>query len=62
MVVASGRSRRTFERDAGESFHVTVSAGVAEAPRDGASVEALLKVADERLYWAKAQGRNRIEA
>jgi diguanylate cyclase (GGDEF)-like protein len=54
-------SRLTFEGDAGESFRVTVSAGVAEAPRDGASVEALLKVADERLYRAKARGRNRIE-
>jgi PleD family two-component response regulator len=35
---------------------------VAEAPRDGDTVEALLKAADERLYRAKAQGRNRIEA
>lgn len=55
-------ARLTFEGDAGESFQVTLSAGVAEAPRDGATVEALLKVADERLYRAKAQGRNRIEA
>lgn len=55
-------SRLTFEGDAGEPFTVTVSAGVAEAPKDGATVEALLKVADERLYRAKANGRNRIEA
>jgi diguanylate cyclase (GGDEF)-like protein len=50
-----------FEGERGERFHVTFSAGIAEAPRDGADVEALLKVADARLYKAKNDGRNRIE-
>jgi diguanylate cyclase (GGDEF)-like protein len=58
---AAELSGLTFEGDRGESFRVTFSAGVVEAPRDGDTVEALLKVADERLYRAKANGRDRIE-
>jgi diguanylate cyclase (GGDEF)-like protein len=54
-------SRHTFQGDRGELFHVTVSAGVAVAPDDGCDVEALFKRSDERLYQAKAKGRNRIE-
>jgi diguanylate cyclase (GGDEF)-like protein len=50
-----------FEGERGERFHVTFSAGIAEAPRDGVDVETLLKVADTRLYSAKANGRDRIE-
>ncbi|WP_164019047.1 response regulator [Pyxidicoccus trucidator] len=51
----------TFEGDAGESFRITFSAGIAATPTDGAAVEELLKIADARLYRAKANGRNRIE-
>jgi diguanylate cyclase (GGDEF)-like protein len=40
---------------------VTVSIGVATFPADGDSPEALLRVADEALYRAKHNGRNRIE-
>jgi PleD family two-component response regulator len=32
------------------------------APQDGTDVESLLRHADERLYRAKANGRNRIES
>jgi diguanylate cyclase (GGDEF)-like protein len=39
---------------------VTVSIGAAMYPEDGASAEALFQVADERLYEAKRQGRNRV--
>jgi len=39
---------------------VTVSIGVAIYPIDGANPEALFKTADERLYVAKEQGRNRV--
>lgn len=39
---------------------ITVSAGLAFHPDDGESVEALLEVADTRLYEAKESGRNRV--
>ncbi|WP_267145433.1 response regulator [Myxococcus guangdongensis] len=51
----------TFDGDGGESFRVTMSAGIAESPGDGATLEALLRVADARLHRAKTNGRNRIE-
>ncbi len=41
---------------------VTVSMGVAFAPRDDADFERLLKYADSALYEAKSAGRNRVEA
>ena len=37
-----------------------VSAGVASAPRDGRTVEALFQVADDRLLAAKAAGKDRL--
>jgi diguanylate cyclase (GGDEF)-like protein len=39
---------------------VTVSLGVAEFPADGSDTPSLLKKADEALYRAKNQGRNRV--
>ena len=39
---------------------VTISGGAAVYPADGSTVEALFQVADERLYRAKKEGRNRI--
>jgi diguanylate cyclase (GGDEF)-like protein len=39
---------------------VTVSIGAALYPHDGADREALFRTADERLYAAKAAGRNRV--
>jgi diguanylate cyclase (GGDEF)-like protein len=56
-------------RDALERFnathpefgHSTVSIGLAEAPRDGATVAALLAAADRALYRAKDLGRNVVE-
>ncbi|WP_434383053.1 response regulator [Melittangium boletus] len=53
--------RMPFEGDKGETFHVTLSAGIAVSGTDGTQVEALLRRADERLYRAKQNGRNRIE-
>ncbi|RJS13882.1 diguanylate cyclase [Corallococcus sp. H22C18031201] len=58
---AAELSQMRFEGDGGESFHITFSAGIAVAPRDGTTVEELLRVADSRLYRAKANGRDRIE-
>jgi two-component system, cell cycle response regulator len=39
---------------------VTVSIGAALYPHDGADRESLFRTADERLYAAKAAGRNRV--
>ena len=39
---------------------VTVSIGIASAPEDGETEEALIRIADERLYQAKRAGRNRV--
>jgi diguanylate cyclase (GGDEF)-like protein len=46
----------------GPPFHVTCSAGVAAAPRDGTSMDQLLRAADRRLYVAKRSGRARVVA
>ncbi len=40
--------------------HFTASAGVAEYPRDGVTLTALIETADLRLYQAKHGGRNRV--
>jgi diguanylate cyclase (GGDEF)-like protein len=39
---------------------VTISVGGALYPSDGTTVDALFHVADERLYQAKREGRNRV--
>lgn len=43
-----------------EKAKVTVSIGVSSYPEDGASLENLLEIADQRLYAAKDAGRNRV--
>lgn len=42
-----------------EKHNVTVSIGVSTYPKDGIHEEELVKAADERLYKAKSQGRNK---
>lgn len=44
----------------GKTVNVTISGGVAGFPQDGLHEEALLAVADARLFEAKGLGRNRI--
>jgi diguanylate cyclase (GGDEF)-like protein len=39
---------------------ITVSVGVATFPEDGLTAEAVLEAADQALYVAKRQGRNRV--
>ncbi|GIV65068.1 MAG: hypothetical protein KatS3mg046_328 [Bellilinea sp.] len=40
----------------------TISQGIACLPRDTAMLEKLIDIADQRLYVAKARGRNQIQA
>ncbi len=49
-----------FKGDKGETFHSSFSAGLAEYPTDGVTIEALIKAADRRLYAAKDAGRSRV--
>ncbi|HEX8794255.1 MAG TPA: diguanylate cyclase [Polyangiaceae bacterium] len=51
-----------FRSESGEPFHVTFSAGIASFPRDGATVDALVRAADRRLYEAKSGGRGVVVA
>ncbi|TWC45063.1 diguanylate cyclase (GGDEF)-like protein [Pseudomonas sp. SJZ080] len=42
--------------------HITISLGVAYWNRDTGDIKGVLKIADEMLYKAKHNGRNRVEA
>lgn len=44
----------------GEKVQVTISAGLASFPQDGENAEELFALADERMFQAKGQGRNRV--
>jgi GGDEF domain-containing protein len=41
-------------------FNVTFSAGVAEYPINGSTLESLYQLADMALYRAKAEGKSKI--
>lgn len=63
-IVLAERLRKAVEglelEYEGSHIRVTISLGIALRPHDGDSLEDLLTVADERLYLAKEQGRNRF--
>jgi two-component system cell cycle response regulator len=63
--LAAERIRALVEKHAfrfeNKVLHLTISLGVAESPLDGtATARDLLRRADEKLYEAKAAGRNRV--
>jgi diguanylate cyclase (GGDEF)-like protein len=41
-------------------LRLTVSIGVASCPRDGSTLDDLVKHADDAMYQAKSQGKNRV--
>jgi diguanylate cyclase (GGDEF)-like protein len=58
-VLETFRAEQFTGRD-GRSSRVSFSAGVAEFPRDGEDLHDLYRAADEALYRAKAEGRDRV--
>jgi diguanylate cyclase (GGDEF)-like protein len=40
--------------------HITISMGISHFPQDGPKLQELVQVADERLYRAKREGKNRV--
>jgi diguanylate cyclase (GGDEF)-like protein len=57
-ITVAEKIRGALEAEGG----LTLSAGVATAPADGRSAAELIRVADARLYVAKAGGGNRVAA
>ncbi len=60
---ATQLAERIRERVAEEEFtagRITISAGIAEFPDHGHTAEAVISSADEALYQAKRDGRNRV--
>ena len=62
--IRSAIESTVFESVVGRKIGVTltVSIGVSQFGRDGKSIDAILRAADDRLYRAKAGGRNRVVA
>ncbi len=52
----------TFDDGSQPPFHVTFSAGVANFPEDGRTLDELIALADTRMYAGKRQGRARVIA
>jgi diguanylate cyclase (GGDEF)-like protein len=46
----------------GKKVQVTISAGLASFPQDGEDAAELFALADERMFQAKREGRNRVVA
>ncbi len=60
-ALRAGISGLVFQSKDGEIFSVTVSMGLAVFPQHARQTEPLLHCADDALYTAKRNGRNRLE-
>ena len=58
--IRKGLRRTPIDIEGDASLAITVSIGVAEFGVDGVDTNAVLRVADQRLYRAKAQGRDQV--
>ena len=63
-VTAVERVRTTLEgwvfSHQGRELQITISMGISHDPQDGSGLEGLVQKADERLYRAKREGKNRV--
>jgi diguanylate cyclase (GGDEF)-like protein len=46
--------------DKTKEVKVTVSIGISQFPEDGLTLDELIKIADDMLYRAKRDGKNRV--
>lgn len=59
-LVVAERIRRQIEAQRQGSLPLTVSIGVASYPEHGVDLDTLLRMADDAMYAAKRQGKNRV--
>ncbi|WP_175958756.1 GGDEF domain-containing protein [Burkholderia pyrrocinia] len=60
--IRSAIASTPFAREIGRSVSITVSIGISQFGKDGNTIDALLRAADQRLYRAKRRGRNCVIA
>jgi diguanylate cyclase (GGDEF)-like protein len=60
LGVARSVVKRVGEWGVGQYGPITVSAGVATFPQHGRERDALIRLADGALYWAKEHGKNQV--
>jgi diguanylate cyclase (GGDEF)-like protein len=60
LATAQSIVARIAETELGKAGAVTVSAGVATFPQHGRERDALIRLADGALYWAKEHGKNQV--
>lgn len=58
--IRSGAKEIRLDPSGSDEFRLTLSMGVAFYPRDASDAQSFLKRADEALYRAKSQGRDRV--
>jgi diguanylate cyclase (GGDEF)-like protein/putative nucleotidyltransferase with HDIG domain len=60
LETAQSIVQRISETELGKAGAITVSAGVATFPQHGRERDALIRLADGALYWAKEHGKNQV--
>ena len=60
LSTAQSIVERIAETELGKAGAITVSAGVATFPQHGRERDALIRLADGALYWAKEHGKNQV--